>query len=155
MVRNCSFSSEGQRPRIGRAMRPRPSHALFFFSTGAIPRRCKWRARPGKGPRLRATTSPIGRRRRRGNGRSRPEEFAINLVAEHTRDKIMSAALPSACRHNRQLISLTRSQFRERHLDYLFYVAPTALMIGCLIHAVIKQRYFPWLFIIMFLPGIG
>jgi hypothetical protein len=67
----------------------------------------------------------------------------------------MSAALPSACRHNRQLISLTRSHFRERHLDYLFYIAPTALMIGCLIHAVIKQRYFPWLFIIMFLPGIG
>jgi hypothetical protein len=40
-------------------------------------------------------------------------------------------------------------------LDYLFYIAPTALMIGCLIHAVVKQRYFPWLFIIMFLPGIG
>src|ERR1700679_2090143 len=28
-------------------------------------------------------------------------------------------------------------------------------MIGCLIHAVVTQRYFPWLFIIMLLPGVG
>jgi hypothetical protein len=40
-------------------------------------------------------------------------------------------------------------------LAYLIYLAPTALMIGCLIHAVVTQRYFPWLFIIMFLPGVG
>ena len=40
-------------------------------------------------------------------------------------------------------------------MGYLFYLAPTALMIGCLIHAVVTQRYFPWVFIIFFLPGIG
>jgi hypothetical protein len=28
-------------------------------------------------------------------------------------------------------------------------------MIGCIIHAVVTQRYFPWLFIIFFLPGVG
>ena len=28
-------------------------------------------------------------------------------------------------------------------------------MIGCLIHAVVTQRYFPWLFVIFFLPGLG
>jgi hypothetical protein len=40
-------------------------------------------------------------------------------------------------------------------LGYLFYIAPTALMIGCLVHAVVTQRYFPWIFLIVFLPGIG
>jgi hypothetical protein len=40
-------------------------------------------------------------------------------------------------------------------LGYLFYLAPTALMIGCIIHAVMTQRYFPWLFIIFLLPGVG
>ena len=40
-------------------------------------------------------------------------------------------------------------------MDLLFYIAPTALMVGCLIHAVVTQRYYPWIFIIAFLPGIG
>ena len=40
-------------------------------------------------------------------------------------------------------------------MAYLIYLAPTLLMIGCLIHAVVTQRYFPWLFIIFFLPVIG
>ncbi|HTW33116.1 MAG TPA: tetratricopeptide repeat protein [Rhizomicrobium sp.] len=40
-------------------------------------------------------------------------------------------------------------------MGYLLYLAPTALMIGCLIHAVVTRRYFPWLFIIFILPGVG
>ena len=39
-------------------------------------------------------------------------------------------------------------------LSYLYVFAPV-LMIGCLIHAVVTQRYFPWLFIIFFLPAVG
>jgi hypothetical protein len=39
-------------------------------------------------------------------------------------------------------------------LSYVYYFAPV-LMIGCIIHAVVTQRYFPWLFIIFFLPGVG
>ena len=39
-------------------------------------------------------------------------------------------------------------------LSYVYYFAPV-LMIGCLIHAVVTQRYFPWLFVIFFLPGVG
>jgi hypothetical protein len=39
-------------------------------------------------------------------------------------------------------------------LSYVYYFAPI-LMIGCLIHVVVTQRYFPWLFIILFLPGLG
>jgi hypothetical protein len=40
-------------------------------------------------------------------------------------------------------------------LGYVIYLAPTLLMIGCLIHAVVTQRYYPWIFIIAFLPGVG
>jgi hypothetical protein len=40
-------------------------------------------------------------------------------------------------------------------VDYVIYLAPTLLTIGCLIHAVVTQRYFPWIFIIFFLPGVG
>jgi hypothetical protein len=40
-------------------------------------------------------------------------------------------------------------------LGYLLYLAPTVLMIGCLIHAVVTHRYFPWIFIIFFLPAVG
>jgi hypothetical protein len=40
-------------------------------------------------------------------------------------------------------------------LDYILILAPTILWIGCIVHAVMTQRYFPWLFIIAFLPGVG
>ena len=40
-------------------------------------------------------------------------------------------------------------------MDYLIYIATTALWIGCIIHADLTQRYFPWLMIIFFLPGLG
>ncbi len=40
-------------------------------------------------------------------------------------------------------------------MDYLIYIAPTILWVGCIIHAVVTRRYFPWLMIIVFLPGIG
>jgi len=43
----------------------------------------------------------------------------------------------------------------EPALGYLLYIAPTVLTIGCIIHAIVTQRYFPWLMIIFFLPGIG
>lgn len=40
-------------------------------------------------------------------------------------------------------------------MDYVFYIAPTVLWIGCIVHAIVTRRYFPWLMIIFFLPGIG
>lgn len=41
-------------------------------------------------------------------------------------------------------------------MGYLTYLGPTTLLtIGCLIHAVVTHRYYPWIFIIFFLPGIG
>jgi len=40
-------------------------------------------------------------------------------------------------------------------LGYLLYLAPTILYFGCIIHAIVTQRYFPWLFVIFFLPLIG
>ncbi|HUO94103.1 MAG TPA: tetratricopeptide repeat protein [Rhizomicrobium sp.] len=40
-------------------------------------------------------------------------------------------------------------------MNLLYYIAPTALTIGCLIHAVVTQRYFPWIFVIFILPGVG
>jgi hypothetical protein len=51
-----------------------------------------------------------------------------------------------------------KPQLREMErlfLDYLIYIGTTALWIGCIIHAIVTQRYFPWLMIIFFLPGLG
>lgn len=40
-------------------------------------------------------------------------------------------------------------------MGYLIYFAPTVLWVGCIIHAVVTQRYYPWIFIIVLLPPIG
>jgi hypothetical protein len=40
-------------------------------------------------------------------------------------------------------------------LGYLFAFVPTILWIACVVHAVMTGRYFPWLFVITFVPLIG
>jgi hypothetical protein len=37
----------------------------------------------------------------------------------------------------------------------LYYIAPTLLLIVCVVHAVRTGRIFPWIYVIIFLPGIG
>src|SRR5215472_6907365 len=139
--------------RTGQAPRPRPTRASCCSSTDATPRRSPLRAGPGKKPKAPATTSPIGRRRRRENGKSRPEKSAINLVARASRDKFMSAIGLSAQSPVDKPLALASG---NGLVGYLTYLGPTTLLtIGCLIHAVVTHRYYPWIFIILFLPGIG
>jgi hypothetical protein len=40
-------------------------------------------------------------------------------------------------------------------MPYLLGIASFALFIGCIIHAIRNERVFPWIFILIFLPGIG
>lgn len=40
-------------------------------------------------------------------------------------------------------------------MGYLFIIAPIALQIACIVHAVRNGNTFPWIFIIFFLPGLG
>jgi hypothetical protein len=40
-------------------------------------------------------------------------------------------------------------------VDYLLALLPTALLVGCVVHAVRTGRIFPWIYVIVFLPGIG
>ncbi len=40
-------------------------------------------------------------------------------------------------------------------MGLLYYIAPTLLLIVCLVHAIRTGRVFPWIFIIIFLPLVG
>ena len=40
-------------------------------------------------------------------------------------------------------------------IPYALGIASFALFIGCIIHAIRNDRVFPWIFILIFLPGIG
>ena len=40
-------------------------------------------------------------------------------------------------------------------MPYALGIASFALLIGCIIHAIRHERVFPWMFILIFLPGIG
>ena len=40
-------------------------------------------------------------------------------------------------------------------LSYLFLLAPLALEVACIVHAVRNGRVFPWVYIILFLPLVG
>jgi len=40
-------------------------------------------------------------------------------------------------------------------MAYLLGAASFALFVGCIIHAIRNDRVFPWIFILIFLPGIG
>lgn len=37
----------------------------------------------------------------------------------------------------------------------IYSLAPLALMIGCVVHAIKRGNVFPWIYVIVFLPGIG
>jgi hypothetical protein len=41
------------------------------------------------------------------------------------------------------------------NMPYLLGIVSFALFIGCVIHAIRHNRVFPWIFILIFLPGIG
>jgi len=43
----------------------------------------------------------------------------------------------------------------ELVMDYLLGIASFALFIFCVVHAIRNDRAFPWIFVLIFLPGIG
>jgi hypothetical protein len=52
---------------------------------------------------------------------------------------------------------LDRFRFRRagRVLSLIIYLLPTALMVLCVVHAIRNGNVFPWIWIIILLPGIG